>query len=541
MILAVDDDAAARSVLEVALRRRFGTDYDVIVEAEPGIGFRTVERAMSERRDVALVLANHWMRAEHGTDFLARVRDLEPTARRMLMTDWADFSALHQVARASTLGDIDHYAPRPWNEADEQFLAAVGTVIAGWAREHGRYVHAVTILGERWDADVQRLLDTLERWGAPVGLLDIGTPDGRRRASEPDIPSKLPVVILPDGRVLPPDLWQLAHAYGGNEVPLTDPFDLIVLGAGPAGLSAAVYAASEGLSVLLVEPGSLGGQASSSPMIRNYLGFPDGVSGAELLSRAWEQAWRFGVRSLVGREARAIRTDGQERVVEFDDGSAARARAVVIASGLAYRRLGIPSVDALVGRGIFYGSGATEAQAMTGEPTVVVGGANSAAEAAVHLARYARSVTVLVRGDSLVGGMSDYLIEQLQALTNVDIRLHTEIVEARDDRRLRTLLLRNGRQDDVEELDATAAFVLIGAAPGTDWLPSSVARDPRGFVLTGSDAPPSGERDGQRAPFETTLPGVHAVGDVRHGSIKRVATAVGEGANAIRSIVASMQ
>jgi thioredoxin reductase (NADPH) len=247
------------------------------------------------------------------------------------------------------------------------------------------------------------------------------------------------------------------------------------------------------------------------------------------------------VRSLVGREARAIRTDGQERVVEFDDGSAARARAVVIASGLAYRRLGIPSVDALVGRGIFYGSGATEAQAMTGEPTVVVGGANSAAEAAVHLARYARSVTVLVRGDSLVGGMSDYLIEQLQALTNVDIRLHTEIVEARDDRRLRTLLLRNGRQDDVEELDATAAFVLIGAAPGTDWLPSSVARDPRGFVLTGSDAPPSGERDGQRAPFETTLPGVHAVGDVRHGSIKRVATAVGEGANAIRSIVASMQ
>ncbi len=539
MILAVDDDASARGSLVPSLRRRFGRDYEVVVEGDPRLAYGRLERAVAEGQDVALVLAAQWMQAEHGTDFLGRTRDIEPTARRMVMTDWADFSALHQIARASTLGDLDHYTPRPLDDADEGFLAAVGLALAAWARDHGRFVRIVTILGERWNADAQQLRDTLERWGAPVEMLDADSPEGRRRAAEPDVAGRLPVVLLPDGRVMPPDLWQLARAYGGNQVSLAEPFGVIVLGAGPAGLSAAVYGASEGLSVLLVEPQSLGGQASASPMIRNYLGFPDGLSGSELVGRAWEQAWRFGVRSLIGRHARAIRIEGDERIVDFDDGSSARARSVVIASGLAYRRLGIPSLDALMGRGVFYGSGATEAQAMAGEPTVVVGGANSAGQAAINLARYARSVSVLVRGDSLVGNMSEYLIEQLESLRNVDIRLRTEIVDARDDRRLRTLVLRNGKSDSLEDLDATAAFVLIGAAPRTEWLPPSLARDARGFILTGADAPPSGQRDGQRGPFETTLPGVHAVGDVRHGSIKRLATAVGEGAYAIRTIVAT--
>ena len=537
MILTVDDDAAARDLVTAMLRRRFGIDYEVLAAADTAEATSELQRLHDRDADVALILAYHWMAAETGTTFLGSTRDHFPTTRRLLMTTWADFTALQDIARASTLGDVDHYAARPLSPTDEQFLATIGDVLAGWAHDHGRYEPLVTILGHELDPASQSLRDTLGRWGVPIDFLDANSPAGKRRMAEPGIGSDLPAVLAADGRVLPPSLWKLAQAFGGNAESLSDPFDVVVLGSGPAGLSAAVYGASEGLRVLLVEPESLGGQASSSPMIRNYLGFADGVSGSELLGRAWQQAWRFGVRSLIGRRACAIREDGDGQVVEFDDGSTVRTKATIVASGLAYRRIGITSVEHLVGRGAFYGSGATEAQAMAGQPVAVIGGANSAAEAAIHLAKYARSVTVLVRGTSLAGSVSDYLIEQLTELPNVHVRLNTEVVEARDDRRLRSLILRDRSSGATDELETTALFILIGAAPRTDWLPPTIQRDQRGFVLTGDDTGSTVERDGHRRAFETTMTSVFAVGDVRHGSTKRIATAVGEGATAIRQIV----
>jgi thioredoxin reductase (NADPH) len=309
--------------------------------------------------------------------------------------------------------------------------------------------------------------------------------------------------------------------------------DVIVLGAGPAGLAAAVYASSEGLSTLAVEPLGLGGQASSSPMLRNYLGFPAGVSGSDLAARAYQQAWTFGADFLIGRTAKAIRADGHERIVTLDDGSEVRARTILIATGVSYRRMGIDSVEALIGRGVFYGSGTSEARAMAGEPVFIVGGANSAGEAAIHVARHAGRVTVLVRGGSIASMMSDYLVRELEAISNIEVRSNTEIVEAIGDQRLRGLLLRNNATGATEKVSATAVFILIGAAPKTDWLPSEIARDERGFVLTGDDRPGLQSDSWSLA---TTMPGVFAVGDARHGSVKRIAAAVGEGSTAIRQI-----
>jgi thioredoxin reductase (NADPH) len=533
-ILVVEDDRSARDVLEDCLTRRYGTDYDVRSLPGPVAAFGELLRLRDKAADVALVVAGQWMTPETGTAFLARTRDVYPTARRLLVTAWSDLSAMEPVARASTLGEIDHYATMPWNDTDEQFLALTGEILAEWAREHGRYASGITIVAERWDAEAQSLADVLERWGgAPVGFLEAETPEGLRLVTAHGMDGQVPITILPDGRALAhPSVAEVAEAFGANAEPLSTPLDVAIVGSGPAGLSAALNAASEGLHVLLVEPSI--GQASSSPMIRNYLGFPEGVSGAELVRRAWRQAWMFGVQARMGRGARGIRADGDERIVVLDDGSEARARAIVLATGASYRRIGIPSVEGLVGRGVFYGSGATEARAMAGEPVALVGGGNSAAQSAIHLARYARKVTVLVRAPSLAGSVSEYLLEQLNDLPNVEVRLSSEIVEARDQQRLRSLVIRDNTTGTIAEREATGLFLLIGAEPRTEWLPAGIARDERGFVLTGEDVPSD---DGHtRLPLETTMPGVFAAGDVRYGSIKRVAAAVGEGAAASQQV-----
>ena len=533
-ILVVEDDRSARDVLEDCLNRRYGTDYDVLSLPGPVAAFGELLRLRDKAADVALIVAGQWMNPETGTAFLARTRDVYPTARRLLVTAWSDLSAMGPVARASTLGEIDHHATLPWNDTDEQFLALTGEILAEWAREHGRYASGITIVAERWDAEAQSLADVLERWGgAPVGFLEAETPEALRLVTAHGMDGQLPITFLPDGRALAhPSVAEVAEAFGANAEPLSTPVDVAIVGSGPAGLSAALNAASEGLRVLLVEPSI--GQASSSPMIRNYLGFPDGVSGAELVRRAWRQAWMFGVQARMGRGVQSIRADGDERIVVLDDGSEARARAIVLATGASYRRIGIPSVEGLVGRGVFYGSGATEARAMAGEPVAVVGGGNSAAQSAIHLARYARMVTVLVRGPSLAGTVSEYLLEQLNDLPNVEVRLSSEIAEARDHQRLRSLVIRDNAAGTIDERDATGLFLLIGAEPRTEWLPAAIARDERGFVLTGDDVPSA---DGHtRLPLETTMPGVFAAGDVRHGSIKRVAAAVGEGAAASQQV-----
>lgn len=531
-IVIVEDDGPGRDVLVRSLKRRYGNDYNVLAASEPGAAFGTLTRLLDQGADVALIVAGQRMAAETGTAFLARTREAFPTARRLVVTRWSDLSALPTIARAATLGEIDHQANQPRNEADEQFLALVGAILADWALEHGRLSSGITIVSERSDAQGQALADVLERWGgAPVGFVEAETAEGLRLVAGLAPGDRMPVAVLPDGRILArPSLSEVAEAFGANAEPLSTPFDVAIIGSGPAGLSAAVNLGSEGLRVLLVEPSI--GQAGSSPMIRNFLGFPGGLSGAELLRRAWQQAWMFGVQARIGRGANGIRADGDDRVVLLDDGSEARAQAIILAMGASHRRTGIPSVERLVGRGVFYGAGATEAQAMAGEPVVVVGGGNSAAQSAIHLARYADTVTLLVRGSSLAGGVSEYLIDQLHDLPNVEVRLSSEIVEARDGQWLRSLMIRDKATGTVAERDATGLFIVIGAEPRTEWLPASIARDERGFVLTGEDAPAVDRSGHVRMSLETTMPGIFAIGDVRHGSIKRVAAAVGEGATA---------
>ena len=331
-----------------------------------------------------------------------------------------------------------------------------------------------------------------------------------------------------------PSLADVADALGVRTAPLPETYDVVIVGSGPAGLAAAVYGVSEGLRTLVIEPAGLGGQASSSPQIRNYLGFPGGVTGTELMSRALQQAWTFGAEFLVGRAVVGIDSHGGEHRIVLDDGSQARTRSVVLTMGVSYRRMDNPSVEGLFGRGVFYGSGATEGPAVAGENVFVVGGGNSAAEAAVHLAKYARIVTLLIRGSS-VEGISEYLIQQLEDRPNIEVLLNTEIADARGGGRLESLVLRNRADGTSQERNAFAAFILIGATPRTDWLPGEIARDPRGFVLTGEDIAGRGDDDNPRT-LETSVPGIYAAGDVRHGSIKRVAAAVGEGATTVRQI-----
>ncbi|HEY7024953.1 MAG TPA: FAD-dependent oxidoreductase, partial [Candidatus Limnocylindrales bacterium] len=538
LIVTVDDDDFQRNLVENAIGHRFGSDYRVISFDHPATALEHLVTQEKSGRQVAMVAANLWMRDITGTEFLARTRRVVPAARRVLLTQWADFTGLQPVARATTLGEIDHDVALPWTTDDEDFLSAVGQILAAWNHESSRYWRPYTLIGAR-DEDTQELFDTLLRWKVPIGFLDSDSPPGQERVADLGIGDRLPAVVFPDGRVLPPRLWDLAAAYGANADELSKPYDVAILGSGPAGLSAAVYAASEGKTVLLVEPGGLGGQASASPMIRNYLGFPDGVTGADLLARAWNQAWRFGVHMLIGRSAVAIQPDGTSHtVVKMDDGSQAVAHNVVIATGLRYRRLGIPSVERLLGRGVFYGTGATEAQALTGERVAIVGGANSAAQAAAHLARFAAQVTLLARDASLQGHVSEYLIEQLTGLDNVDVRLDTQIIDAKDSHHLRSLSLHTGGSSgSSDELAVAALFILIGGTPDTDWLPDKIARDARGFILTGDDAHTNGHLTGARSALETSLPGVYAVGDVRHGSEKRMAAAVGEAAVAVREMV----
>jgi thioredoxin reductase (NADPH) len=533
-IVVVADDDGSRERLERSLSGRYGRDYRVVAKPTVSAAFELLKSLRDVGEAVALIVADQWMPEETGSRFLARTRELHPAAQRLLVAAWADFTANKSIVQASVLGEIDSYTVHPLTEADEQFHSAVTEMLARWAREQGRWGEAIKVVGERWDEHTQGLRDAFTRWGLPFGFHDADSPDGRALLEGAGMSGPLPVVILANGRALGrPFPSDIAGALGATTTPVESVLDVIVLGAGPAGLAAAVYASSEGLSVLAVEPLSLGGQASSSPMLRNYLGFPAGVSGSDLASRAYRQAWTFGADFLIGRTATAIRADENARIVSLDDGSELRARTIVIATGVSYRRMGLDSVAALAGRGVFYGSGTSEARAMAGEPVFIVGGANSAGEAAIHLARYADRVTVLVRGPSIADMMSDYLVQELDAIGNIEIRSSTEVVEAVGDQQLRGLLLRNNANGETEEVPATAVFILIGAAPKTDWLPPEIARDERGFVLTGDDRPGI---HGDSWSLATTMPGVFAAGDARHGSVKRIAAAVGEGSTAIRQV-----
>jgi len=540
VLVVVDDEEASLRALAAELESRYGAHYRVVSGSSAEVALARLAELKAAGADVPLVLADQRMPGMGGAQLLARVRQFFPTARRGLLVTWSDMTAAAPFLEAAALGWLEFYLIKPTWSPDEQFHRAVTESLAEWWREQGGQSEGVlmTLIGDEPSARVHELRDVLARNNVPFAFHPSGSPAGqaalrRLHVSEP----AGPVVSLSTGAVLvDPTNVELGSALGQEVRPAGQVYDVVIVGAGPAGLAAAVYAASEGLGTALLEREAFGGQAGTSSRIRNYLGFPDGVSGTELAQRAYQQAWAFGTGFVYGNPATSLASDRDLLVVGLEDGSEARARTVVIASGVSYRRLGVPELEALVGAGVFYGAGTIEAQAVSGKPAFVVGGGNSAGQAALHLSKYAQQVTILVRSQSLAASMSDYLIRQIEAAPNVDVRYRCEVAGGGGRGHLDQLLLRDRDSGQTGLVPAAGLFILIGAQPFTGWLPGAIKRDPWGFILTGPDT--GADWPLQRPPFllETTTPGVFAVGDVRHSSMKRVAAAVGDGSTAIRLI-----
>jgi thioredoxin reductase (NADPH) len=544
-LLTVDADAQARAATEAALARRFGADYRVLTADTPQAGLDLLEGLAGRGEQVALVAADLHLPGMDGVEFLERAHPLHRDASRVLLVAMdryhtrIPFTELATLQRATALGRIDFFVAKGWVTPEEWLYPQVQEALSAWTLVHRPHHVVYRIVGEQWSPRSHQLRDLLTRSSVPFEFHPVDSERGRQLVRQFGIDvRRLPALVRHDGSVLhDPGDAEVAAAHGITITPSSGAYDLVVLGAGPAGLAAAVNGASEGLRTLVVEPWSIGGQAGSSSMIRNYLGFPRGLSGSELAHRAWEQAVLFGAEFVFTQRAVALRPHGDQRLVSLSEDGTAVARAVLVAAGVTYRRLGIAALDRLVGMGVFYGAAGTEAPALAGEQGYVVGGANSAGQAALHLARYAARVTLLVRGDSLEAGMSDYLITQLQAAANVEVRLHTRVVDGHGQARLDALTLEDVRTGQREQVKATAVFVLIGAEPRTDWLRGVLQLDDHGFILTGRDLP-ARAWPLRRAPlpFETSLPGVFAAGDVRYGSVKRVAGAAGEGAVTVGSV-----
>jgi thioredoxin reductase (NADPH) len=434
---------------------------------------------------------------------------------------------------------VEFYVPRPVWSPDEQFHRTITEWLEDWWREQGGRFEAVTVIGDEPSARIHEIRDLLTRNNVPFGFYRSDSAQGRQALARLGIDQPAgPVVALFNGIVLvDPGNLEVAEALRRTDVrPPGQGYDVVIVGAGPAGLAAAVSAASEGLATALLELEAFGGQAGTSSRIRNYLGFPRGISGTELALRASEQAWGFGTHFIYGKPATSLAVDEGVHVAGLRDGSQIRSRAVIIATGVSYRRLGIAELESLAGAGVFYGASTIEAQALAGKPVFVVGGGNSAGQAALHLARYAEQVTLLVRSASLAASMSDYLTREIGSAANVHVRYRSEVAGGGGNGRLEHLLIRDRDSGRTESLPAAGLFILIGAQPFTGWLPGAIARDQWGFILTGPDAGPHWPLPRAPFPFETTTPGVFAVGDVRHGSVKRVASAVGEGSIAIRLV-----
>ena len=556
VLLVLDTDPEDRETLRVALARRYGQEYLILVEASISAATNRLEVLARTRRPVAIVFAPTSVISIGGDGFFPRARGLHPAAKRVLVVPRGgpsapnlrvpaellrDPSVAVPVLQAMTLGIVDTYLPSPRGIRDEGFHQAISDLLEEWAHEHGADQPAVQIVGEQRSARAHELRDLLARNGIPFAFHPADSDHGRVLLDQAGYSDgALPVVITDTGQALSdPSNDAISAAFGLAALPSV-PVDVAIVGAGPAGLSAAVYTASEGLSVLLLEREAIGGQAGSSSMIRNYLGFPRGVSGRGLATRAFAQVWSFGASIVVSWPVTGLRPgDGGYRL-SLEDGSEIQCRCVVIATGVSYRRLDAPGVAPLIGAGVYYGAAVSEARAMSGRDVFVVGGANSAGQAAVNLARHARQVTVLVRRESVAATMSQYLIDEIAGAPNIDIRHNTEIAGALGESLLESLILRDTRTGATEQVPASALFVLIGAVPHTDWLPQGVQRDDRGFVLTGGDmqraeASDAGTRNRPPLLLETSLPGIFAAGDVRYRSVKRVASAVGEG-----SIVATL-
>ena len=537
-ILTVDDDPSVSRAVARDIRRRYGDRYRVI-RAESGPSALDALREIKLRGEqVAVLLADYRMPQMNGIEFLEAAMDVFPLARRVLLTAYADTDA---AINAINIVDLDHYLLKPWNPPEEKLYPVLDALLEAWLAAPAVTMPETKVVGHRWSAHSFAVRDFLARNLVPYRWLRADEAEGTRLLSAAGMSeADVPVVITTDGKALArPTEADLAAHVGMATTPASDLYDLAVIGAGPAGLGAAVYGASEGLRTLLVEQRATGGQAGQSSRIENYLGFPDGVSGAQLTDRARRQALKFNTELLTAREVVGLERSGSATLLHFGDGTAVTAHTVVLATGVSYRLLNAPGLADLTGRGVFYGAAATEAPSCAGEEVYIVGGANSAGQAAVHFSRYARKVHVLIRGEDLTRSMSRYLIDQIEAIPSIEVHPCTQVVAGEGRDHLERLTLCDGTTGRTTTVPASWLFVFIGAEPRTDWLGDVVARDAGGYVLTGSDLLADGRRPAgwtlSRDPYhlESSMPGVFAAGDVRAGSVKRVASAVGEGAMAV--------
>ncbi len=541
VLFVIDDDPGVVRALRDDLGRRFGEDFRVIGTSSAAAGLTMLRELADEHVTVAVLIVDHKMREMPGVEFVARAHRMHPGAKRVLLVE-RDYSVRSPVIRALTLGQADYHISKPWM-LEQDLYRGISEFLAEWAKDRSAAFELFHVVGRLDDRSTNELRELLIRFNVPFRFDSADSAEGCRLLEQKGLSaSHLPVMIRHDDyTMVEPTSAQIVAAAGGSTRNDVDECDVVIVGAGPAGLTAAVYAASEGLETVVLEETVSGGQAGSSPMIRNYPGFPHGISGHELTRRACEQAWIFGAHMVFSQPVLGLETAGDARIVRMADGHQIAASTVIAAPGIAWRRLGMPRLEALVGSGVFYGAASSETQAMEERDVFVVGAGNSAGQTALHLARRARQVTMLVRGDSLTQSMSEYLIREIEATPNLAVRLNTEVTDCHGIEHLDALTLHDVLQDRIEPVAASALFVLIGGEPHTQWLPATVQTD-HGYILTGRDVVRDGAvgacwpLDRAPLPLETSIPGVFAVGDARYGSLKRVASAVGEGATAVRLV-----
>jgi len=544
LLLVVDDDLKELKRIKEELHSRYARHYDIVCQSSPEEAKRLLREILVADQQIALVLIDQWLPGTTGVEFLAEMKRVSPNTKRGLLVEWGAWgqnATAEAIVEAMTFGYIDYYVLKPWRSPDELFHRTITVFLHEWSRTQPVARPQIALVGDKWTKRPQEVRELLGRFRIDYAFYAADSREGEDILSSAGVSTdQLPVVIMLNGGVLvDPSNAQIAEAFGvRTHLKADTDFDVIVIGAGPAGLGAAVYGSSEGLRTLVVEREAIGGQAGSSALIRNYLGFAKGVNGSELAQQAFQQAWVFGTTFLMTRAVTGIRQNGAHFAISLSNGEEAVSHAVVLAMGVSYRRLDVPGIDDFIGAGVFYGASCAEEQATQGRHVLVVGGGNSAGQAAIHLAAHAERVTIVVRSDSLASSMSDYLIKEIENTPKILVRSGTKVVAAEGEGWLQRVALSKRGAVEPELVDAEAIFFFIGAQPHTGWLPSDIARDRWGFVLTGADVLESLPPESSHEPLllETSVPGIFAAGDVRHGSLKRVASAVGEGSTVIRLI-----
>lgn len=544
VVLAVDDDPDVLLAVERDLRRKYSSGYRIMTAESGKAALHLLDRLQDRNEPVALIVSDHRMPQMNGVEFLAKAIEKVPSARRVLLTAYADTDAAIQAINQVKL---NHYLMKPWDPPEQQLYPVLDDLLEEWSAGYRPPFEGVRVLGTRWSPKSYELREFLARNRVPYRWLDAEAADREpevKRAVEAAGPGAvLPVLLLPDGEIMAePSTTEVARRVGLRTKAATSFYDVVILGGGPGGLAAGVYGASEGLKTVIVEREAPGGQAGLSSKIENYLGFPSGLSGSDLAHRAVVQARRFGAEILAPQEARQVRVEGPYRIVTLGDGTELSCHTMLIATGVQWRKLDVPGIDRLYGAGVYYGAGSTEAVSCRDEDVFIIGGANSAGQAAMNFAAYARRVVLLVRGESLAASMSKYLINDIERTPKIEVRTGTRVTAVHGEDRLQSISIACANTGNVEEVPASALFVFIGAEPNTDWLEGFVLRDEKGFIYTGPDLMHDGKRpagwqmDRDPGLLETNVPGVFAIGDVRHGSIKRVASSVGEGSIAVQFI-----